>query len=451
MALKIRRGLEADLPLNPEDGELLYSTDTNKLFVGFDGTANEVTSSGIVDVVSDTTPQLGGNLDINGKEIVSVSNGNIVFRPNGTGQTVFNNEVKFNSNIVSDGQINLLPGSIVQVGNNAQSIDGNLYIVRNSYSSGLTAGLVFAQHHATADAVNMTFFRSRGTGLAPAAVQVGDEIGEIEFASWDGTLPTVAGRINLAVEDTVTSGRVPSKFVFVTNSTVNTAVRAELSSTGIWKVNSIQNLTGSELTLTSSTVKVVGNFQLNAQGDIRFADADSTNYVAFQAPATVSSNVTWTLPATDGTNGQVLTTNGTGTLTWTTASGGSGTLPSRTAINGNTGSISNGATGNFSITGFKAYYLLKVAVTHAAWVRIYTDEASRLADASRLEGSDPLPGSGVIAEIITTGSQTVLISPALLGFNNETIPTSSIPMAVTNKSGSTATITVTLTLLQAEV
>ncbi len=450
MALKIRRGLEADLPLNPEDGELLYSTDTNKLFVGFGGSANEVTSSGIVDVISDTTPQLGGNLDVNGKEIVSVSNGNIVFRPNGTGQTVFNNEVKLNGNIVSDGQINLLPGSIVQVGNNAQSIDGNLYIVRNTYSSGLTAGLVFAQHHTTADAVNMTFFRSRGTGLAPAAVQVGDEIGEIEFASWDGALPTVAGRINLAVEGSVTSGRVPSKFVFVTNSSVNTAVRAELSSTGVWKVNSIQNLTGTELTLTSTTVKVVGDMQINAQGDLKFADADSSNYVAFQAPATVASNITWTLPATDGTNGQVLTTNGTGTLTWTTASGG-GVLPSRTTINGNTGSISNGATGNFSITGFKAYYLLKVAVTHASWVRIYTDEASRLADSGRLEGTDPLPGSGVIAEIITTGSETVLISPALLGFNNETIPTSAIPIAVTNKSGASATITVTLTLLQAEV
>jgi hypothetical protein len=41
--------------------------------------------------------------------------------------------------------------------------------------------------------------------------------------------------------------------------------------------------------------------------------------VAFQAPATVSSNVTWTLPATDGTNTQLLSTNGTGTLSWATA------------------------------------------------------------------------------------------------------------------------------------
>jgi len=59
------------------------------------------------------------------------------------------------------------------------------------------------------------------------------------------------------------------------------------------------------------------NFQLNAQNDLRFGDADSSNWVAFQGPATVSSNVTWTLPATDGTNNQVLTTNASGILTWT--------------------------------------------------------------------------------------------------------------------------------------
>jgi hypothetical protein len=65
--------------------------------------------------------------------------------------------------------------------------------------------------------------------------------------------------------------------------------------------------------------KVAGDAQLEAQGDLRFADADSSNYVAFQAPATVSSNLTWTLPDADGTLNQMLTTNGSGTLSWTTA------------------------------------------------------------------------------------------------------------------------------------
>jgi hypothetical protein len=55
---------------------------------------------------------------------------------------------------------------------------------------------------------------------------------------------------------------------------------------------------------------------------LRFADADASNYVAFKSSATVSSNITWTLPAADGTNGQVLSTNGSATLSWATPSGG---------------------------------------------------------------------------------------------------------------------------------
>ncbi len=59
---------------------------------------------------------------------------------------------------------------------------------------------------------------------------------------------------------------------------------------------------------------------LNAQADLRFADSDSSHWVAFQAPATIASNVTWTLPSADGTSGQALTTNGSGTLSWGAAS-----------------------------------------------------------------------------------------------------------------------------------
>jgi hypothetical protein len=65
--------------------------------------------------------------------------------------------------------------------------------------------------------------------------------------------------------------------------------------------------------------KIASDAQLQAQGDLRFADADSSNYVAFQAPSTVGTSLTWTLPATDGSANQVLTTNGSNTLSWSTA------------------------------------------------------------------------------------------------------------------------------------
>ena len=57
-----------------------------------------------------------------------------------------------------------------------------------------------------------------------------------------------------------------------------------------------------------------GDITLNAQSDVRFADSDSSNYVALQAPATISSNYTLTLPAADGTANQVLKTDGSGAL-----------------------------------------------------------------------------------------------------------------------------------------
>ena len=57
-----------------------------------------------------------------------------------------------------------------------------------------------------------------------------------------------------------------------------------------------------------------GDITLNAQSDVRFADSDSSNYIALQAPATVSSNVTFTLPAADGTANQALKTDASGNL-----------------------------------------------------------------------------------------------------------------------------------------
>ncbi len=45
----------------------------------------------------------------------------------------------------------------------------------------------------------------------------------------------------------------------------------------------------------------------------------SGDYVGFQAPPTLASSYIWTLPSTDGTNGQALVTNGTGGLSWSSS------------------------------------------------------------------------------------------------------------------------------------
>ena len=63
-----------------------------------------------------------------------------------------------------------------------------------------------------------------------------------------------------------------------------------------------------------------GNLTLNGANSLRFVGTTNSNYLGFKAPATVTSNLTWTLPSADGTNGQVLGTNGSGTLSWVTPS-----------------------------------------------------------------------------------------------------------------------------------
>ena len=126
--------------------------------------------------------------------------------------------------------------------------------------------------------------------------------------------------------------------------------------------------------------------------------------------------------------------------------------PSRITASATTGPLFPNQTGNISITGFKSYAILKITTEIPAWVRIYSDQASRTADASRTENQDPAPGAGIIAEIITTGpnEQTILMTPTVIGFNNESPVTDIIPVAVTNKGLGLATIEVTLTILKLE-
>ena len=88
---------------------------------------------------------------------------------------------------------------------------------------------------------------------------------------------------------------------------------------------------------------------LQTQTDLRFADSDSSHYVGFQAPATIGTSLTWTLPATDAAvSGYALVSNGSGTLSWAAAGGGA-------VGNGNEIFWENDQTitGNYTITNNK--------------------------------------------------------------------------------------------------
>lgn len=131
--------------------------------------------------------------------------------------------------------------------------------------------------------------------------------------------------------------------------------------------------------------------------------------------------------------------------------GAGGGLAGRETASVTSSSTADGSAGNYSITGFIGYGLYAIQTSVAAWVTIYSSVAARSADSTRDQNTDPLPGSGVIAEVITTGAQTIKLTPAAIGFSDETVPTNAIPIKIVNLSGDTTTITVTLTLLCLEV
>ena len=76
-----------------------------------------------------------------------------------------------------------------------------------------------------------------------------------------------------------------------------------------------------------------------------------------------------------------------------------------------------------------------MSVSHPnLWVTIYTDSTSLGNDASRLYTVDPDPGSGVIAEIISSSSdQNLIMTPTTLGFNMDTELNTNIYLKIQNQ------------------
>ena len=179
---------------------------------------------------------------------------------------------------------------------------------------------------------------------------------------------------------------------------------------------------------------------------VRLFHNNNQKFVTTSTGVTVTGALTaggLTYPTTNGTSGQVLTSDGAGNVTWSTPAG----LQSRTTAQA-TQSIANNAAANVSFTTPKTYALLSIQTNVAAWVTLYMDTTSRTNDVSRGETTDPVPGSGVLAEAITTGSTTQYITPGAVCFNSAG---AGITYAkIVNKSGGTANVTVTLNYVQLE-
>lgn len=133
------------------------------------------------------------------------------------------------------------------------------------------------------------------------------------------------------------------------------------------------------------------------------------------------------------------------------ASGGGSGIGSRQTFNVTTPSLLDNDSSTVQINiGFPGYILYKVETDAAAWIRFYTDDNIRSIDTIRPIDEDPINVTGLIAEIVTAGADVVKMAPGVIGFNDDSPVANNIPITVTNLSGTTRTITVTVTVVQIE-
>ena len=288
--------IEVNEAVQLNDGRVwLTSTDqTGKFKVGDTFQVDQQTgfvtidpNSVSVNIVSDGTPQLGGDLDVLTRKIyTSLGNTGVVIEGNGTGPVT-----------LKSGAADRLVVNSTQV----------------------TAGFL-----GTASAPAYSFIADPNTGIySPGANEIA--------LTTDGTQRLVidsTGNVTLKAQGDLRLADSTSSYY------VGFQAPATVLANLTWTLPDADGTNGQALSTNGSGVlgwssylpigggALTGDLTLNAQSDLRFADADSSNWVAFQGPATVSSNVTWTLPAADGTADQVLSTNGTGTLSWKTPTAG---------------------------------------------------------------------------------------------------------------------------------
>jgi hypothetical protein len=147
--------------------------------------------------------------------------------------------------------------------------NSNIIISRNSYSGLYNSGITYSQYHETVDVDNFAFSRGRGTSVSPQPVLDGDSLGDITFHGWNGSIHNIAAGVTVSVDGTP-STRIPSKIRFSTDDGTFYRTRAEISSSGTLRINSL----GFFSTLTNSSIAVIGN--LVPVGDLTY-DLGSTS------------------------------------------------------------------------------------------------------------------------------------------------------------------------------
>jgi len=302
---------------------------------------------------------------------------------------------------------------------------------------------------AGASATDRTLFSVTQNAVGTAALSYNSNSGVFSYTPPDlssyltaeaDTLATVTGR------GALTSSNITLNGTLACNNTIQVAnnVVAEFGTGAVGRIA----YTSSNNKFYVRTPNGSADLILGAGPAVRITNENGlTDRAVFTSSgATITGALTaggLTYPTTNGTSGDVLTSDGAGNVTWAAPTG----LQSRTTVQGSY-SLSPGGIANPSIVTPKTYALLSIQTSHDAWVTLYSSTTARTNDASRSETTDPTPGSGVLAEVITSGAQTQLITPGTICFNDSG---SNVTYAkVVNKSSLTTNVVVTLTYVQLE-
>lgn len=178
-----------------------------------------------------------------------------------------------------------------------------------------------------------------------------------------------------------------------------------------------------------SSLSITTSVTLKGQADLVLKDADSSHSVSLQAPATIGTNFTLTLPAADGSSGQVIQTDGSGNLSFVDQSGGGGSGDSIADADGDTKiqveKTTDDDTIRFDTAGSERMSILSsgniligksASDTNASGLELYNDGAIALARSGRPLYANRLSSEGNVIDVAKDG--TLIGSIGVIATNN---------------------------------
>jgi len=128
---------------------------------------------------------------------------------------------------------------------------------------------------------------------------------------------------------------------------------------------------------------------------------------------------------------------------------GPGNLLQFSSITTTTSLLSNDNTSSITVPNVgKAYIIYNIYSNNPSWVRWYADSISRDSDFLRASSVDADSSISLIVETISTTTGTIILAPGVNGFNNQNGGlTSDAYFNITNRSGTSTSVTITATII----